>query len=219
MGGKYDFDKPEPCAKCGEQKEFNCDNDPCLGFLPGVIDACCGHGDRKEAYIHFQDGTVLREFVHGGNAGDGMSEPLWVLNDRAVQDSDINTERTAREQAEAERDKWKLSHGVRQQELNNLEAEMEARAERAKELEDLLQVTEAALESVKMERDRQREQLARALPALANAPYTEVFDRGDGYSVCVLCKSINCGDDCERKWAQSQLYDIYDKENEDDRRT
>ena len=32
--------------------------DPCLGKLPGVISACCGHGQFK-SYIIFRNGTRL----------------------------------------------------------------------------------------------------------------------------------------------------------------
>jgi hypothetical protein len=47
-----------PCAKCGKlpTKEGH---DACLGTLPGVIDACCGHGVR-EAYIIFENGVTIR---------------------------------------------------------------------------------------------------------------------------------------------------------------
>ena len=47
-----------PCVKCGKlpTKEGY---DPCLGTLPGVIDACCGHGV-KEAYIIFGNGVTIR---------------------------------------------------------------------------------------------------------------------------------------------------------------
>lgn len=27
--------------------------DPCIGYLPGVYNACCGHGDDKSAYVSF----------------------------------------------------------------------------------------------------------------------------------------------------------------------
>jgi len=33
--------------------------DPCLGCLPGVAFACCGHGDR-EMYIAFENGVTIR---------------------------------------------------------------------------------------------------------------------------------------------------------------
>ena len=34
--------------------------DPCLGYLPGVFWACCGHGDEeRHPYVWFIDGTSL----------------------------------------------------------------------------------------------------------------------------------------------------------------
>jgi len=37
-------------------------HDPCLGQLPGVMFACCGHGGKGGClgYICFENGTVLR---------------------------------------------------------------------------------------------------------------------------------------------------------------
>lgn len=36
--------------------------DPCLGRLPGVIFACCGHGGKGDTpgYIYFENGTTIR---------------------------------------------------------------------------------------------------------------------------------------------------------------
>lgn len=38
--------------------------DPCLGKLPGVLFACCGHGGKtkvnSEGYIFFENGTTVR---------------------------------------------------------------------------------------------------------------------------------------------------------------
>jgi hypothetical protein len=37
--------------------------DPCLGFLPGVKYACCGHGGKSasaDGYIYFENGVVIR---------------------------------------------------------------------------------------------------------------------------------------------------------------
>lgn len=34
-------------------------HDGCLGTLPGVKNACCGHGYAKEAYVQLADGTRL----------------------------------------------------------------------------------------------------------------------------------------------------------------
>lgn len=36
--------------------------DPCLGLLPGVAHACCGHGNRYDAYIMFDNGLIIRGF-------------------------------------------------------------------------------------------------------------------------------------------------------------
>lgn len=33
--------------------------DPCLGELPGVDSACCGHGE-TEGYIKFENGRVVK---------------------------------------------------------------------------------------------------------------------------------------------------------------
>jgi len=35
-----------PCAKCGKQPTKD-GHDSCLGTLPNVINACCGHGKEK----------------------------------------------------------------------------------------------------------------------------------------------------------------------------
>jgi hypothetical protein len=47
-------------------------HDACLGRLPGVSAACCGHGRDDEAYIRFNDGTELR----GSEAVELRS--IWV---------------------------------------------------------------------------------------------------------------------------------------------
>lgn len=53
--------KPAPCPNC--KKEFMDFKsgwvDPCLGILPGVENACCGHGVRQ-GYVHFSNGKVIR---------------------------------------------------------------------------------------------------------------------------------------------------------------
>jgi hypothetical protein len=54
-----------PCAKCGQL--FDGSNigkpDPCLGNLPGVDNACCGHGVREQAYIRFLSGVTVKGFT------------------------------------------------------------------------------------------------------------------------------------------------------------
>ncbi len=47
-----------PCKKCGELPTAE-DHDPCLGTLPGVMNACCGHENRQCAYVQFLDGFVI----------------------------------------------------------------------------------------------------------------------------------------------------------------
>lgn len=49
--------KPRPCPHCGKLPTPE-GHDGCLGTLPGVSYACCGHGGR--GYIKFENGKVLR---------------------------------------------------------------------------------------------------------------------------------------------------------------
>lgn len=46
-----------PCVKCGGDPNKTDGHDPCIAGLPGVRNACCGHGI-DEAYIEFDDGRV-----------------------------------------------------------------------------------------------------------------------------------------------------------------
>lgn len=52
--------RDRPCGHCGEHNTAE-GHDGCLGTLPGVINACCGHGEAAGAYVQFEDGTELRE--------------------------------------------------------------------------------------------------------------------------------------------------------------
>lgn len=45
-------DENTVCSVCKE-KQIDGDYDPCIGKLIGVKNACCGHGDTKEAYVQF----------------------------------------------------------------------------------------------------------------------------------------------------------------------
>ena len=47
------------CGKCkkGPTKEGH---DGCLGTLPGVMNACCGHGDINDAYVMFDKDKTMR---------------------------------------------------------------------------------------------------------------------------------------------------------------
>ena len=48
-----------PCKKC--LRPFGKDDhDPCIKNLPGVSNACCGHGDDTQSYIQFRNGVTVR---------------------------------------------------------------------------------------------------------------------------------------------------------------
>lgn len=52
-----------PCGHCGMERTEE-GHDGCLGTLLGdVMNACCGHGEEKMAYVQFWDGERL-----GGSA-------------------------------------------------------------------------------------------------------------------------------------------------------
>lgn len=48
-----------PCGACSLPNTPE-GHDGCLGELPGVVNACCGHGTTREAYVTFTEGAVLR---------------------------------------------------------------------------------------------------------------------------------------------------------------
>lgn len=47
------------CGACG-LGQTKAGHDGCLGLLPGVLNACCGHGDEASAYVQLADGSILR---------------------------------------------------------------------------------------------------------------------------------------------------------------
>lgn len=52
--------KSRPCGHCGLMATPE-GHDGCLGALPGVMNACCGHGGKStnKPYVQFRDGTDL----------------------------------------------------------------------------------------------------------------------------------------------------------------
>lgn len=48
------------CSHCSMSNRLD-DFDPCIGFLTGVSNACCGHGIAINAYVQLECGTVLRD--------------------------------------------------------------------------------------------------------------------------------------------------------------
>lgn len=71
------------CEKCGgartDPTTGNSVPDHCLGSLPGVISACCGHG-RTEGYIIFENGTRIKfpsvTIIKGYLGGDFLKQAL-----------------------------------------------------------------------------------------------------------------------------------------------
>lgn len=51
-------DTERPCKRCGRMSTPE-GHDACIGHLPGVIGACCGHGV-EVGYVTFEDGTILK---------------------------------------------------------------------------------------------------------------------------------------------------------------
>lgn len=52
--------KDRPCGNCGKANT-ELGHDACLGTLGGpIINACCGHGDDKSAYIQYTNGSIIR---------------------------------------------------------------------------------------------------------------------------------------------------------------
>ena len=50
-----------PFRKCGHCNKPSTPegHDPCIGTLPGVINACCGHGDDDQAYVQHIGGATV----------------------------------------------------------------------------------------------------------------------------------------------------------------
>lgn len=55
---KQDGKEYRPCKKCGQPPTKE-EHDFCIKNLPGVINACCGHGV-EDGYIQFENGIIIR---------------------------------------------------------------------------------------------------------------------------------------------------------------
>jgi len=51
--------RDRPCGICHQMSTPE-GHDACLGELPGVVNACCGHGDNRSAYVQLADGQEIR---------------------------------------------------------------------------------------------------------------------------------------------------------------
>lgn len=58
MNGRVN--RENPCKHCGLRITPE-GHDPCLGTIPGVMNACCGHGRDEEAYVQFSSKHRLGE--------------------------------------------------------------------------------------------------------------------------------------------------------------
>jgi hypothetical protein len=47
-----------PCGHCLKETAKS-GHDTCLGAIPGVINACCGHGNANEAYVQLAYGVAV----------------------------------------------------------------------------------------------------------------------------------------------------------------
>jgi hypothetical protein len=58
-GDRVSDDPGRDCGACGlAQTEEG--HDPCLGTLPGVMNACCGHGEPDAAYVQIGPDEIIR---------------------------------------------------------------------------------------------------------------------------------------------------------------
>jgi hypothetical protein len=63
------------CKACGADRPVSEAPDPCLGTLPGIRFACCGHGQREgQCYLVYEDGRKVygedarqEQIAMGGN--------------------------------------------------------------------------------------------------------------------------------------------------------
>lgn len=64
-----------PCGHCHQYSTTE-GHDACLGTLPNVMNACCGHGELHDAYVQFSDGVL----VQGENTLEVLSFILMKNN-------------------------------------------------------------------------------------------------------------------------------------------
>lgn len=68
-----------PCRKCGATHRTETGQDPCIADLPGVLHACCGHGE-GQGYVMFENGMVLRGYFEQDEAAKNLEvQRIWGL--------------------------------------------------------------------------------------------------------------------------------------------
>lgn len=91
----------EACRACGAPSTWDDIDgetierpDTCIGYLPGVFNACCGHGDPDHAYLSFGSSKTdyvtitghdaLRIMIWMRKALGDESRPEWVFGSRGA---------------------------------------------------------------------------------------------------------------------------------------
>jgi len=81
--GGMPLPEPEPDPDVDERLRPYYGYDPCLGCLPGVKAACCGHGDTCRPYVMLADGETLYDgdaFAYFHSQGVGPKRQHLRLN-------------------------------------------------------------------------------------------------------------------------------------------
>lgn len=60
MGNYIDGYGKEKCGHCGLHRTEQ-GHDGCIGTLEGVMNACCGHGEKSVAYVQFDHPNYKEE--------------------------------------------------------------------------------------------------------------------------------------------------------------
>ena len=93
-----------PCGHCGLTADGFHGVDPCLGHLPSVRAACCGHGVVGYGYIAFDNGVLLRGEFSVEQPTDDQPDPESVQRTCTKKNIDYG-EALARLAAEQEKTK------------------------------------------------------------------------------------------------------------------
>ena len=59
MGNYLDGYGKKICNFCGKKRTRE-GHDGCIGTLPNIMNACCGHGQNSAAYVQFWDKKCIR---------------------------------------------------------------------------------------------------------------------------------------------------------------
>ena len=79
-------DKNRKCGHCKKENRVD-GHDVCLGELDGLANACCGHGDKSEAYIQFYDGIgvygedaiIIQNILQKGKFNSSLEDKIKFL--------------------------------------------------------------------------------------------------------------------------------------------